>query len=93
MLAWHARELERIHERSGAPGVVLLPLAGELLPQPARAALVAGLRVVKYVLIANNEDLERLLAELDPVEIVHLEGDDLRRRGDLMQHVRSRQIR
>jgi hypothetical protein len=94
LLAWHARELERIRGRAGAPAgalaVVVLPLAGELLPQTARAALVAALRMVNYVLIGDNEDLDRLFAELKPAHIVRLEDDDLRRRAELMEHVRRR---
>jgi glycerol-3-phosphate cytidylyltransferase-like family protein len=93
LLAWHARELERIRERAGSLIAIVLPLADELLSQPARAAVVAALRMVDYVLIADNEDLDRLFAELKPVEIVRLENDDLRRRGELMQHVRRRHIR
>jgi len=93
LLAWHARELARIRERAGSLAVILLPLAGELLPLRARARLVAALRMVDYVLIAENGDLDRLVAELKPIEIVRLEDDDLRRRGELMDHVRRRQIR
>jgi glycerol-3-phosphate cytidylyltransferase-like family protein len=93
LLAWHARELERIRKGAGLLAVVVLPLAGELLPQRARAELAAALRMVDYVLIADNGDLDRLFAELTPVEIVRLEEDDLRRRGELMDHVRQRQIR
>ncbi len=68
----------------------MLPLAGELLPQTARAALVAALRVVDYVLIGDNEDLDRLFAELKPAEIVRLEDNDFRRRAELMENVRRR---
>ena len=88
LLAWHARELESIRGRAGRLAVVVLPLAGELLPQRARAVLVAALRMTDYVVIADNEDLDRLLAEIKPAEIVRLQDDDLRRRGELMEHVR-----
>jgi hypothetical protein len=88
LLAWHAQELEGIRGRAGTVAVIVLPLAGELLPQRARAVLVAALRMIDYVLIADNEDLGRLFAELKPIEIVRLEDDDLRRRGDLIEHVR-----
>ena len=90
LLAWHAGELERVRGRVGALVVVVLPLAGELLPQVARAGLVAALRMVDYVLIAENGDLDRLFAELNPVEIVRLEDRDFRRREELMEHVRRR---
>ena len=88
LLAWHARELESIRGRAGALAVVVLPLAGELLPQRARAVLVAALRMTDYVLIADNEDLDSLFAELKPAEIVRLEDDDLRRHNELIEHVR-----
>jgi bifunctional ADP-heptose synthase (sugar kinase/adenylyltransferase) len=93
LLAWHADELERIRRRAGALAAIVLPFAGELVPLRARAELVAALRMVDYVLIAENGGLDRLVAEIRPVEIVRLEDDDLRRRGELMDHVRRRQIR
>jgi len=93
LLAWHARELERIRSRSGALAAIVLPLDGELLPQRARAHLVAALRMVDYVLIADNEPLDKLVAALKPLEIVHLEDHDLRRRSELIEHVRRRQTR
>ena len=49
--------------------------------------------MIDYVLVADNEDLDRLLAELKPAEIVRLDNDDLRRRGELIEDVRRRQIR
>ena len=93
LLAWHARELEGIAERAGSLVVILLPLTGELLPPRARAQLVAALRVVDYVLIAENGDVDGLFAEIKPAEIVRLESDDFRRRAEFMEHVRHRQIR
>jgi len=93
LLAWHARELESIRGRARALAVVVLPLAAELLPQRARAVLMAALRMIDYVLVADNEDLDRLFAELEPAEIVRLEDDDLRRRGELIEHVRRQHIR
>jgi bifunctional ADP-heptose synthase (sugar kinase/adenylyltransferase) len=93
LLAWHAQELESIRCRAGALAAVVLPLAGELLPQRARAGLVAALRMIDYVLVADNEDLDKLFADLKPAEIVRLEDDDLRRRGELIEHVRRRQAR
>jgi hypothetical protein len=88
LLAWHAQAFESIRRRAGVIAVVVLPLAGEFFSQRARAVLVAALRTTDYVLIADNEDLDKLFAELNPVEIVRLEDDDLRRRGELIEHVR-----
>jgi hypothetical protein len=97
LLAWHARELSRIAQNTRqSPAklvVIVLPLEGELLPQMARAILVASLRMVDYVLIAENGDLDSLFAEIKPAEIVRLDDADSRRRIELMDHVRSRQIR
>jgi len=90
LLAWHARALENARGRAGELAVIVLPLDGELLPQSARAALVAALRVVDYVLIGDNGDLDRLFAELKATQIVRLEEDDFRRRAELMEHVRRR---
>jgi glycerol-3-phosphate cytidylyltransferase-like family protein len=88
LLAWHARELEDIRGSAGALAIIVLPLACELLPQSARAALVAALRAVDRVLIGDNGNLDRLFAELKPQRVVRLEDDDLRRRAELMEHVR-----
>ena len=93
LLAWHARTLEPIRARAGALAVIVAPLPGELLSQAARATVVAALRMVDYVLIPENGDVDRLIAELRPSEIVRLEDDDFRARIQLMEHVRSRQIR
>jgi heptosyltransferase-2 len=88
LLAWHARELESLRGCAGRLAVVVLPLEGELLSQGARASLVAALRVIDYVLIAGNQDLDTLFAELKPVQIVRLEDEDLRCRNELMERVR-----
>jgi hypothetical protein len=88
LLAWHAQELESIRGRAGAIAVVVLPLAGGLLPPRARAVLVAALRTTDYVIIADNEDLGRLFADIKPANIIRLEDEDLRRRRELIEHVR-----
>jgi glycerol-3-phosphate cytidylyltransferase-like family protein len=93
LLAWHASVLARIRDGSGKLAVVVLPLDGELMALRARAEVVAALRMVDYVLLAENGDLDRLFAELKPAAIVRLETDDLRRRRELIENVRRRQIR
>ena len=70
--------------------VIVLPLAGEILPQPARAELVAALRVVDYVVAGANPDPCGLLALLQPSRIVRLEEAHLRRRRELIEDVRRR---
>ena len=67
----------------------VLPLDKEFLSQRARAELAASMRVIDYVLIADN----CVVRGLDPVETIRLDEEDLRRRGEFIAHVRSRQIR
>ena len=54
--AEHARELEEARMGTGVAVllVIVLPRAGEVLPQRARAELVAALRVVDYVVPAGG---------------------------------------
>ena len=91
--AEHARDLAEARERTGAQSVLamVLPLAGEMLPQAARAEMVAALRVVDYVFIADSEDPESLAGSLQPVETLRLEGADARRTRQLIEHVHRRQ--
>jgi len=91
--AEHARDLTEARERTGAQSVlvVVLPLASEIVPQAARAGMVAALRMVDYVLPAESEDWESLSGALQPVEIVRLEEADTRRTRQLIEHVHRRQ--
>lgn len=89
LLAWHAERLAALRARAQTLAAVVLPLENELLSQRARAELAAAMRVIDYVLIAEN----CVVRGLDPVEIIRLEEEDLRRRGEFIAHVRSRQIR
>lgn len=89
LLAWHAERLTAIRPRAEVLAAAVLPLEDELLSQRARAELAAAMRVIDYVLIAEN----CVVRGLDPVEIIRLDEEDLRRRGEFIAHVRSRQIR
>ena len=73
--------------------VAVLPLPGELVPQSARAEMVAGLRVVDYVVIADESELEPLVERLAPRSFVRLEALHGERVRELIEHVRSRQTR
>jgi bifunctional ADP-heptose synthase (sugar kinase/adenylyltransferase) len=84
-----ARELGRVRHHPLL--VVVLPLANEILSQRARAELVAALRVVDYVVTADDGDVERLAGGLAPVEFVRLEAAHARRASELMEHVHRRQ--
>lgn len=93
--AAHVRDLQEA--RGLDPGrqllVVVLPGAETLLDQRARTELVAALRVVDYVVTAEDRDLDRLIAAIPPSHLVRLEAADERRSRQLMEHVRSRQNR
>ena len=84
--AEHARELQEARSRSGAARllVIVLPRSSELLPQCARAELVAALRVVDYVVASGPLELEGILNALEPIHLVRLEEAD---------ELRSRQLR
>jgi len=93
--AAHAGEMQKVRNRTGSQPLVLVVLTcrGELLSQRARAELVAAIRVVDYVLIADNEELHRLIERLNPAEVVRLEEADLRRTRRLIEHAQREQTR
>ena len=88
LLAEDARELARVRHHPLLAAV--LPLAGEILSQRARAEMVAALRVVDYVVTADDNDVERLVTGLRPVEFVRLEVAAASRARQLMEHVHRR---
>ena len=88
--AAHARDLEALPRPLLA---VVLPLAEELLPQRARAEMAAALRVIDYVVIAKESDLDALVGCLAPLRLVRLEESDTARVQQLIEHVHRRQTR
>jgi bifunctional ADP-heptose synthase (sugar kinase/adenylyltransferase) len=88
--AEHVRELRDIRGGDGLL-VVVLPLDGELLDQRSRAELVAGLRMVDYVVAADHGDADALIDSLKPVRVARLETADARRARQLTDHVQRRQ--
>jgi len=91
--AEHARELAEV--RSGTPEARLLVIVSQgrdtLLPSAARAELVAALRMVDFVLTADDGDVEALIEALRPTRVVRLESEDTRRVSRLREHVQQRQ--
>jgi bifunctional ADP-heptose synthase (sugar kinase/adenylyltransferase) len=89
-----AREIARVRHHPLL--VVVLPVADEILPPRARAEMVAALRMVDYVVIANYGGLDRLVEALKPVEYTRMEGEHALRRErwhqQLMEHVDRRHI-
>jgi hypothetical protein len=97
LLAEDARELAGI--RASHPDrpllVVVLPLPDPLLPRRGRAELVAALRMVDYVVTADDAATatatDALLALLEPAHLVRLEEAQAVRKRQLMEHVHRRQ--
>ena len=80
--AEHARELEIARAGAATLVAVVLPSAAGLLSARERAEMVAALRLVDYVMIADNEPL------VAAAKIVQLEPADTRRTLNLIEHVR-----
>jgi bifunctional ADP-heptose synthase (sugar kinase/adenylyltransferase) len=92
LLAAHARDLENVRSRaeSGVVMAVLLPIAGELLAQRARAELVAGLGMIDYVVTASEDSVEDLLRRLPADLVVSRRWADEQQKRLLIEHVQSR---
>jgi hypothetical protein len=90
MLAAHVRELATLPRPLLA---VILPLERELLPQRARAELAAGLRIIDYVVIAEDPDADALCERLRAAQIVRLEASHAHLTRQLIEHVHKRQTR
>ena len=96
LLSWHAERLAAIRPQAEVLVALILPLEDALVPQQARAELAAALRVIDYVLIAPGSDpsaVQSIVRAVDPAQVFRLDEEDLRRRGELIAHVRSRQNR
>jgi hypothetical protein len=78
--AGFVKELESVREPGRPLLALVLPATPELLPLCARAELLAGLRAVDYVAIAES-------AELEGFDAVHLEGADTSRTQELIAAV------
>jgi glycerol-3-phosphate cytidylyltransferase-like family protein len=91
----HARQLEDVRQHTGAGSLmaVVLPDAAGVLGQRARAELVAALRMIDYVLTADEEGLQCAAAALKPAAVVRMEQADRKRVAQLIAHVHSRQAR
>lgn len=85
-----ARELEE----AGRPLLaVVLRHTGEVVPASARAEMVAAIRVVDYVVTADHDDLNELIARLQPVRVVRLEAAHAGRIRRLIDDVQRSQTR
>ena len=89
--AAHARRLSELRQAGTPLAVVITNPREPLLPERARAELVAGLAVVDYVVLCDDNPVEDVLARLAPVEVVAEEEADIERTRDLFAHVHARQ--
>ena len=87
---WHVTMLDRIKGDGKKLTAIILPLPDALLSQRARAELAASLRVIDYVILAEDETAAALLEQIEPKELVRLDKDDLQRRDELIEHVHKR---
>ena len=87
--ASHIEALQGV--QAGRLVVVVRGNSNAVLPLRARAELVAALRMVDYVVTADDSQLDSFVCALRPAQIVHLEDADLQRATELKQHVQRRQ--
>jgi hypothetical protein len=85
--AAHLRDLEALPRPILA---VVLPCDDELVPQPARAEMLAGLRRIDYVLMADASDIPALIERLKPRAVARFEAADRARVQELIEHVHRR---
>jgi glycerol-3-phosphate cytidylyltransferase-like family protein len=93
LLAGHVRELYQVHPDTSPRKllVVVIPPREPVLSNRARAEMVAALGVVDYVVTAEPDDRESLLAALEAEDVVAFEAADERRARQLIEHVQRRQ--
>lgn len=87
--AGHVRDLAAVRVRAPHTRLLVVVVRGAepLLPLAARAEMMAAVRMVDYVLTADDSDVEHLIKALRPVLLVRLESEDLRRVSRLKEHV------
>ncbi len=91
MTADHARRLKEIHCSAHPLAVIVTDPPQPILPQRARAELVAALDAVDYVIQAMDNTVAEILTRLEPGEIIQEEAADQRRTENLIAYVRQRQ--
>ncbi len=87
LLAAHGERLEEIRATADALMVVVTDPPRPILDSHARAALVAGLRAVDYVVVAEGDPAASELA----AAAIHEELADAGRLEALIEHVLARQ--
>jgi bifunctional ADP-heptose synthase (sugar kinase/adenylyltransferase) len=91
MTAAHARRINELNRSDRRIVVIVTDPPAPILPQRARAELVAALQAVDYVIAAMDNTCAEVIARLQPDEVIQEEAADLRRTQELIAHVRGRQ--
>jgi bifunctional ADP-heptose synthase (sugar kinase/adenylyltransferase) len=92
LLASHARRLAEIRAAStGRLMAVVTEPEKPVLTSRARAELVAGLRVIDYVVVSDGGCAEPFLAAVRALAVFREEQGDARRQQEFIEHVYRRQ--
>ena len=92
MTAAHVVRIRDLRPETGLLAVIVTDPPDPILPQRARAELVAALRTVDYVVAAMHNTSAEIVARLRPDEVIEEEAADLRRTQDLVAYVHGRQV-
>ncbi len=87
--ASHVGELEAARQGAALLAIVL-PREGEVLPQRARAELVAALRAVDFVTMCEAAEAASMIDALRPVNVADLRAADEQRSRELRDRIVSR---
>ena len=87
----HIEALEGVSRPDRCLLVALHTGPAGILPLRARAELVAALRMVDYVVTADEAQLDAFISSFNPAHIVRLEEDEQARASELKLHVQRRQ--
>ena len=93
MRAAHVQALAAVRAQTSPAALlaVVLPCPSEVLSQAARAEMAAALRMIDYVVSADEPDVNRIAAALRPSAVVRLEDADAALVRELIAHVHRRQ--
>jgi len=90
--AAHAHRISGLLGNTDRLAVVVTDPPEPVLPQRARAELMAALQAVDYVVAAMHNTSAEIIARLQPDEVIQEEGADLRRTQELIAHVHRRHV-
>lgn len=92
LTAVQAERLTSLHPTGGKLLAIVLEKDEALLAAPARAALVAALRVVDAVAVSQGENWRAAIASTSHVRIVEDAAAEERRSADFVRYILDRQL-